>query len=166
MTPNPAQDPPAVLRTSARLLLIDETDRLLLFSSTDDSDGHTFWCPIGGGREAGETLEQTAAREAREETGLTELPLGPEVWRRRAFGTWGGTTYDCREHFFLVRVDKFDIDTTGFTEDERISITGHRWWTLDELNATSDRLVPADLGSLLADLLISGPPDEPITLTM
>ncbi|WP_216918363.1 NUDIX hydrolase [Nocardia noduli] len=164
MEPTPEQDKP-VLRPTVRLLILDEKDRLLMFSGTDDSDGHTFWFPIGGGREEGETLEQTAAREAREETGLTELSLGPEVWRRRAIGSWGGTTYDCREHYFLVRVGSFDIDTAGFTDDERTSITGHHWWTLDELNATSDRLVPGNLRSLLADLLRSGPPEKPITLT-
>ncbi|MFD0366263.1 NUDIX domain-containing protein [Nocardia sp. GCM10030253] len=109
-------------------------------------------------------MEQTAAREAREETGLTELTLGPEVWRRCAIGSWGGATYDCREHYFLVRVSGFDIDTIGFTEDERTSITGHHWSTPDELNATGDRLVPDNLRSLLADLLTSGPPEEPIAL--
>ncbi|MFQ6326756.1 NUDIX hydrolase [Nocardia sp. CWNU-33] len=158
------QDEP-VLRTSVRLLLLDEADRLLMFSSIDDSDGHTFWFPAGGGREEGETLAQTAAREAHEETGLTELALGPEVWRRRAIGSWGGTTYDCQEHYFLARVGSFDIDTAGFTEDERTSITGHRWWTQDELNATGDRLVPGNLRSLLAALLVSGPPEAPIILT-
>ncbi|MFI6776090.1 NUDIX hydrolase [Nocardia sp. NPDC050412] len=163
MEPKPQQAEP-VLRPAVRLVLLDDKDRLLLFSSTDDSDGHTFWYPVGGGREEGETLEQTAAREAREETGLTELSLGPELWRRRKIASWGGTTYDCHESYFLARVDSFDIDTTGFTESERSSVKSHRWWTLDELAATRDRLVPDNLPTLLADLLISGPPVEPITL--
>lgn len=151
-------------RTSARLLLLDERNRLLLLSSTDESDGHTFWFTVGGGREPGETLAQTAAREAREETGLAEFHLGPEVWRRHLVVASDGIDCDWREHYFLARVDGFDIDTTGFTAQERGSITGHHWWTLDELNTTSDRLVPGDLHSLVADLLVAGPPREPITL--
>jgi 8-oxo-dGTP pyrophosphatase MutT (NUDIX family) len=155
----------AIARRSARVLLIDERDRLLLFSGSDEFDGHTFWFTVGGGCEAGETLAQTAAREAREETGLTDLRLGPEVWRRRLIVASSGIGYDWLEHYFLARVDGFDIDTTGFTSVERSSITGHHWWTLDELRATGDRLVPGDLHSLLSDLLVTGPPREPITLT-
>ncbi|MFI9504906.1 NUDIX hydrolase [Nocardia sp. NPDC052566] len=154
-----------VPRPTVRVVLLDEEDRLLLFSSIDDSDGHIFWYPVGGGREEGETLEQTAVREAFEETGLTELQLGPELWRRRKIACWDGVAYDCRENYFLARVENFEVDTAGFTATERASIKGYRWWTLDELNATRDRLVPDDLRTLLADLLICGPPAEPIILT-
>jgi len=152
-------------RRCARLLLFDGRDRLLLFSGTDEFDGHTFWFTVGGGCEEGETLAQTAVREAREETGPAEFQLGPEVWRRRLVVVVSGVDHDCLEHYFLARADGFDIDTTGFTSQERSSITGHHWWTLDELNATNDRLVPGDLHSLLTDLLVAGPPREPITLT-
>lgn len=160
-----AQQAEPVPRTSVRLLLVDDKNRLLLFASHDDSDGHRYWYPIGGGIEAGETLAETAAREAREETGLNEFQLGPEVWRRRATASWGGVTYDCREHYFLVRVGSFEVDTSGFTENERETVKGHHWWTLDEMSVTSDRLVPRDLRLLLSDLLTSGPPDELIFLT-
>ncbi|MFD6162430.1 NUDIX hydrolase [Nocardia sp. NPDC060256] len=149
-------------RTSVRLLLVDDKDRLLLFVSHDDSDGHRYWYPIGGGIEPGESLAETAARE---ETGLSEFRLGPEVWRRRATASWGGVTYDCREHYFFVRVPSFDVDTSGFTENERETVKGHHWWTLDEMSATDDRLVPRDLRLLMGDLLVSGPPDELIFLT-
>ncbi|MEV6217739.1 NUDIX domain-containing protein [Nocardia sp. NPDC051833] len=103
MPPTTDRREPTV-RHSIRLVLLDEHDRLLLFSGTDEADGRTFWYPIGGGTEDGETPQQTAAREAHEETGLTDLVVGPEVWRRRAYATWGGTTYDCRERYFLARV--------------------------------------------------------------
>ncbi|MEW2289184.1 NUDIX domain-containing protein [Streptomyces sp. NPDC047841] len=151
-------------RLAARVLLLDEADRLLLFAGRDDGDGHTFWYPAGGGCEAGETFEQAAVREIREETGLADVALGPEVWRRRAVASWGGRTYDCHERFFLARVDAFDVDTSGFTRDELDSVVGHRWWTQAELALTADRLVPGDLGPRLAELLASGPPERPIEL--
>jgi hypothetical protein len=37
-----------------------------------------------------------------------------------------------------------------------------RWWTLDELEATTDKLSPRRLPSALRDLLERGPPPEPI----
>ena len=51
-------------RRSARVILADSADRLLLF----ESEG--FWFTPGGGVEPGETIEQAATRELWEETGL------------------------------------------------------------------------------------------------
>lgn len=153
-----------VIRPSVRVVLLDDADRLLLFSSVDDNDGRTFWYPPGGGVKEGESAQDTAARELREETGLTAFVLGPEMWRRRAVASWGGVTYDCRERFFLARTTRFEVDTSGFTESERRTIVTHRWWTLQELTETSDRLVPDDLHPRLAAVLADGPPSEPIDL--
>lgn len=160
-----ATETEVVPRPTVRVLLLDEADRLLLFSSQDDSDGHTFWYPAGGGREEGETFEQAAAREVAEETGLTGLVLGADVWRRRKIAPVDGVTYDFQEHYYLARVQSFDIDTDGFTESECVSILGHHWWTLDELATTTDRLVPDDLHPRLVELLTVGVPREPINLT-
>ena len=153
-----------VLRPTVRVLLLDEADRLLLFSSQDESDGHTFWYPVGGGVEDGETYEQAGAREVAEETGLTGLALETEVWRRRKTGSMGGIAYLFHERYYLARVPAFDISTDGFTENERTSIVGHRWWSLDELASTADRLIPDDLYPRLVDLLTDGAPAEPIDL--
>lgn len=152
------------VRHAVRLIMLDDLDRLLLFSGIDSADGDTFWYPIGGGREPGETPQQTAAREAEEETGRTDLVVGPELWRRRALVTWDGTTYDCHERYFLTRVPCFDIDTTGFTALERATVTGHHWWTLPELTTTPARIAPGELVTRLTDLLRDGPPPTPITL--
>ncbi|MET9498289.1 NUDIX domain-containing protein [Streptomyces sp. NPDC006552] len=153
-----------VLRPTVRVLLLDEADRLLLFSSQDESDGHTFWYPVGGGVEQGESYEEAGAREVAEETGLTGLVLATEVWRRRKTGVMGGVAYLFHERYYLARVPAFDISTDGFTENERSSIVSHRWWSPAELAATADRLVPDDLYPRLVDLLTDGAPAEPIDL--
>ncbi len=61
----------AAAASSARVLLLDEADRLLLFSCRDESAGITRWYAVGGGVRPGESHEQAALRELREETGLT-----------------------------------------------------------------------------------------------
>jgi 8-oxo-dGTP pyrophosphatase MutT (NUDIX family) len=148
------------VRPTARVLLVDDVGRLLLFRSVNE-DGQPFWFPPGGGIEASEDAETAARREVAEETGLADVELAAEVWRRRHVFGWRGVTYDMRERWFLARVPVFEIDTAGFEDAERDQITGHRWWTLAELHAATDDLVPRDLAQQLERLLTEGPPPTP-----
>jgi len=151
----------AVLRPTARVLLIDASERVLLFRMRP-VDGPVFWAPPGGGLEPGETHEQAAVRELREETGWRDPVLGPFIGRRRHVVTWNdGVTYDSRERWYLARVDALEIDDAGWTDDERLDMGEHRWWTAEELDATAERLTPSDLPRRLSALLAHGPPGEP-----
>src|SRR4051794_35380204 len=121
------------LRHSTRVLLFDEQDRLLLFRGEEPESGDVFWFPAGGGLESGEDARAAAAREVAEETGLVDVVLGPEVWRRRHVFTWRGLRMDQRERWFMARVAHFHPDGAGMTDAEKADLTGCRWWTLDEL---------------------------------
>ena len=65
-------------REAARVLLLDGSDRLLLFRGCDpaDRDRGQWWFTPGGGLDPGETYEQGARREVLEETGLSQFDLG------------------------------------------------------------------------------------------
>lgn len=156
-----SHDDTPVLRPSARVLIIDDNGRTLLFASEDEA-GRTFWYPPGGGSEPGESAEETARREVREETGLRDVRLTAEIGRRRGLESRNAVIYDHRERWFLARVAPFQIDTTGFTDDERRTIITHRWWTIDELTVTADRLIPGNLAAFVRELLRNGPPNPPI----
>lgn len=152
-----------VPRPTARVLLLDGADRALLFLMHSDDD-QVFWCPPGGAIEAGETAEQAAARELTEETGWSEPVVGPLIGRRRHVVAWGGVTYDVHEDWYLARVPELDVDTSGFTDDERVDVSDHRWWGPADLAATAERLVPADLADIVERVLRHGPPAQPWTL--
>ena len=154
-----------IQRRSARVVLLNDADQLLLFSLSAHSDpgGLVQWITVGGRLEKGETYEQAALRELREETGLTGVALGPEVWRERPW-TWirNGVAYEVRQRYYFIRAPVFQVDTSLFEQEERSAITGYLWWTLQDLAAATDVLRPTGLPALMAALISSGPPGEAI----
>src|SRR4051812_34098783 len=107
------------LRHSVRVLLLDEQDRLLLFRIEQPDTCAAFWFPPGGGLEDREDARAAAVREVAEETGLGDVVLGPEVWRRRHVFTWRGVRFDQRERWFMARVAHFEPIRAGMTDAEK-----------------------------------------------
>lgn len=152
-----------IIRRTARVLLIDELDRVLLFQGQDPSDpSNIYWCPVGGGIEPGESPEDAARREVREETGLIDFDLGSHVWNRQDEYSFNEQDYYVSETWFLSRVSAFEIDTTELFGLERVSFVQFRWWTQRELSDTTEIMMPRQLASLLNDLILNGAPDVPL----
>jgi 8-oxo-dGTP pyrophosphatase MutT (NUDIX family) len=157
-------------RPSARLILLDPQDRLFMFkvhqpSVYDPADPHRdpFWIMLGGMVDAGEDYAQSAVREAREETGLVVGDIR-WIWSRERVMQWRERKVLHRERFFLGRAASTTIDTSGLDEREKSWTLDHRWWSADEIAASSERFEPVALASLLKGLLRDGPPPEPVTI--
>jgi hypothetical protein len=76
--------------------------------------------------------------------------------------TWRDTEHDQRERWFLARVAHFEPTRDGMTAEELEDMREWRWWTVAELRATDDELVPRDLAARLEELLADGPPAAPV----
>jgi 8-oxo-dGTP pyrophosphatase MutT (NUDIX family) len=157
-------DPDENTRHAVKLLIFDPAKRLLLLCASDPSSNRWGWYPVGGGIEPGEGVQEAAQREAREETGLTGLQLGAEVWRRRHLYRWLGTTRNVYERWFIVQTRHYTPTFEGLSNDERRSIIEARWWTATALMQTDEPLAPPDLATRVNDLLRNGPPSVPIEL--
>lgn len=152
-------------RHTARVLLMNKEDRLLLFKYQDGRRSHT-WLTPGGGIDDGETVDAAAARELWEETRLVVAPeeLGGLVAATGGYADFGWKKGTFREDYFFHRVDTLDIDTSGFTDYERKTISEHRWWSIADLEATDENVVPWGLAPLLASILRDGPPENLVEL--
>jgi 8-oxo-dGTP pyrophosphatase MutT (NUDIX family) len=162
--PSPVDPPVTIVRRAARILVLDSGDRILLLCARDPGDGRLLWLTPGGGCEPGESLEETARRELREEVGVSSAELGALVWRRDATTAWNGKPYRAIESFFLCRVDAIEPTVEGMDEAEARVFVEHRWWTVDEIDAAGDDVTfaPRRLGQFLRALLQDGPSEKPV----
>jgi 8-oxo-dGTP pyrophosphatase MutT (NUDIX family) len=139
------------------VLLFDRENRVLLFlTKAPDSSGSARWLTPGGGVDAGETHAEAAVRELFEETGLSGVDLGKPVWRHDFTVDWDAADHDSgHAEFFTATVDNFEPVDTGWTDEERVDVLEHRWWTLVDLISTTEPYEPAELVNLVRSQLAS-----------
>jgi 8-oxo-dGTP pyrophosphatase MutT (NUDIX family) len=159
-------------RPTARLIVLDPVDRVLLFRANIGHsveperrpDATTFLALPGGGIEPGETPIVAARRELAEETGLSADGELPMVAVRTTAYDWKGHRYLTREHIFFVRVTTDRIDDSGWLDGDRRWMSDLGWWTIGALEQTLEIVRPPGLAGLARDLSLGRLPPEPLVL--
>ena len=127
------------LRRAGRVIVLDPEDRVLLFRYDDGPPNGRHWCTPGGGLDDGEDYPAGARRELAEETGWTDVPVGPEVYERTRIMEYADAIVRQHERFFLARVE---TGRRGLGEVAAMhvsdGIAAWHWWTLAELDATDE----------------------------
>ncbi len=135
-------------RPAARILLVDENHRILLFRFVVPGRA-PFWVTPGGALDPGESYEAAARRELFEETGLVR-DCGPQVARRLVeFIAVEGHPVIADERYFRVDCPAFAIDPAGHTELERRVMQEWRWFAMSEIAGWPEAIYPSDLTDML-----------------
>ena len=153
------------LRESARAIILDDVDRIIMVKYVFPS-GEVRWGTPGGGLDPGESHRDGVRREVREELGLVDFDLGPHVWSRTYLFPMITGHDGQRERYFLIRVAHFvPVPEIGWEQLNAEFVHDIRWWTLDEIEASTERFMPPGLGGHLRTLLRDGVPAEPIDVS-
>ncbi|CAN5137312.1 NUDIX hydrolase [soil metagenome] len=142
-------------RATSRVLLVAADRRVLMFLQYGkDRAVAPRWITPGGGVDPGETHDDAAVRELREETSL-QLESVPPAFRDEDFDP------DQRWHpyetghwaWYELRVDRFDPDRAGWTDEEIADVVEWAWLNADELDASEHEVEPSWLPDLLRERL-------------
>lgn len=141
-------------RLAVRAVILNQESAVLLIQGRESTKpANTWWFTPGGGIEIGETPDQALYREVLEETGLTihnPVPLGRE---RISTFRFENTEYFQRETFYLVRLPKIEQVSKNLTEIEKRTFLAQKWWSLDELSASSETIYPPNLANWIEEIL-------------
>ena len=147
---------PGQHRETARVILHNSNQEFFLLKTHFDPEVGLAprWITPGGGVDEGETVLQAAVRELQEETGIQVEPeaLGETIWETKGRWNWsdGQNHNTFVDHFFKLQVSDFELDVSGWTEDERRDVLEFRWWSAAELIATEEFIGPPGLAQFIA----------------
>lgn len=153
--------PSNATRRTARAVLMDPQDRVLLFefhlpAGFISEAPRTFWATPGGAIEEGEDVLTALRREVDEETGIQGYDIGPELFHGSNELVIKGVPTRTLERFFLVRSPVSALGATAWTEVEKQVMRRHKWWPISELNLTTETVFPPQLGYWIETVLRQG----------
>ena len=147
-------------RISSRAILFDSAmQNVLLFrlynkhTLFNGKAPASLWITPGGGVEEDEDLVQGLERELMEELGLLSesFTIKGHLWRSdNKTMIYKNRPCKCIDNYFVVQLasDSQSFDFSKWTDEEKLVLNDMKWWSLDELRRTADKVAPPQLRHL------------------
>jgi 8-oxo-dGTP pyrophosphatase MutT (NUDIX family) len=148
------------VRQAVRAVFLTASGSVLLMKVSGWRGG--LWITPGGRINPGEQPIAALFREIAEETGLTGIQPGAEIWVRHATFVVNGEAKEERERFYLVPSEPFEPVTSNMEPAERTVFQEFRWWPIEEIVRSKELFAPRRIGDLLLTLQRDGPPPSPV----
>lgn len=126
---------------------------MIRFVAERAGEPFVFWVTPGGEVEEGEADQVAAERELFEELGLRLSLLGPVHQESGGTYTHCGETVRNYDVFFAAVCDREAPVLQGVTPVEIALMQEARWWSLQELAATSEQIFPVRLAEIARETL-------------
>ncbi len=151
-------------RVGARLVLLNTSNEVFLFHF-ELPQASPFWATPGGGPEESESLQDALGREALEELGLSlDSPL-PHIWVWHKELQWGSERVHFVDHFFLLSVRELKLHGSTTATLRQEGIVADKWWSLAEIEKSTETIYPETLAPSLRRLLLEGAPSTTIDIS-
>lgn len=137
------------VRNSARIVVLNPAGAVLLVRYHDQT-------PVNPSRP-----ELLAIRELEEETGIELSEVGPQIWSRERHLMHHGELKRCLERYFIAWAKPPRL----LRNRTREKIEEIRWWTLDELRASTETFLPEGFVELVAPVMVGDLPPVPTDIT-
>ncbi len=149
-------------RQASRVLLFNPQGEILLVRFAIPCDGvdFIFWATPGGEIEPGETPTEAMHREIAEELGLS-LALDGPLWTDHNCFLHQGQMCDNTDFYFRADCPRQAPVLIGLTADELKIMKEIRWWTMEQLQSTTEQIFPKDLIAWTLNRTESAAPNNP-----
>ena len=154
-------------RPAARVVLLDPERQIFLMRASDPLDPYkpAWWEIPGGGVGWGEDSEDAARRELYEETGISDVEMGPCIWVQQVEFDFAGYHFDSDERIHVAWCEGGEWQPTHLEALEAAAFEGARWWALDELLSSDEPVLPERLREFLPAIVAGQLPNPPIDIS-